>query len=245
MKKLLGASLLIASGTIFAFAHGNTDERNGHKRDVEHRHHDYKYLESKTLSMDTSAFKQFVIEAGAGSLKVVGGDNSEITVIADVFKKSDDTDYCLSLEKFNNDTIELAANTCKKSMSSDTLIDLEVKLPASLLTRIKDSSGSLRTENASIILIEDSSGSIKVTDNHVSLSIEDGSGSITVANVKGDLSIEDGSGSISIEHVAGHVTIDDGSGSITVNDAEKFTLIDDGSGSVSLNNIKNNGYSGY
>ncbi|WP_448547669.1 hypothetical protein [Thalassotalea fusca] len=239
MKKLLGVSLLIASGTIFAFAHDNSDERNGHKKHIEHRHHDYNYVESKTLSMDASAFKQFVIEAGAGSLNIIGSDQTDITVTADVFKKSDDTDYCLSLEAHNKEVIELAANTCEqKSMVADTLIDLEVKVPSSMLTKVTDSSGSLRIENASIVSIKDGSGSIKVARNHSSLTIDDGSGSITIANVNGDLSIEDGSGSISIEHVVGHVTIDDGSGSISVNDATKFTLIDDSSGSVSLRNIK-------
>ena len=229
MKKLLGTSLLLVSGAIFAFDHdGNKSSK---------RHGDYTHITSKTLSLAADDLSQFIIAAGAGSLKVVGSERDDIVVLADVYSKSGDSEYCLSLEKESSNIAELAANTCNMNFNTQMLIDLEVKVPHSLLTKIKDSSGSITIEGASVKSIKDGSGSIRIEDNRVSLKIDDGSGSISITDVEGDLDIEDGSGSINVKRVAGHVTIDDGSGSISVTSADKFTLIDDGSGSVNLTDV--------
>lgn len=200
-----------------------------------HSSDDYDHVETKSLSLQAANLSCFVVEAGAGSLQVVGTSGSLIDVEAEIYQKEKGSSYCLTLKESNNKQAELTANTCHSN--NDTRVDLTIKLPYSLLTKITDGSGSINIKDASIQSIVDGSGSIKVANNKVSLTINDGSGSIKVNNLDGDISINDGSGSIKVDSVTGGVSVADGSGSISVSNAGNFKLISDGSGSVNLENV--------
>ncbi|WP_448552363.1 hypothetical protein [Thalassotalea montiporae] len=196
---------------------------------------DYEYVETKRLTIDASALEHFEIDAGAGSLIVIGDQVDDINVSAEIYQVDAGEEYCLSLDYANSDKqrAQLAANNCR----SDTRIDVTVTLPAQLVTEIKDGSGRMVIDNASVSKIEDGSGSIKTTNNHTALAIEDGSGSIDIELIDGDVRIDDGSGSIHVSDVTGQVTVRDGSGSINVSNATSFNLLSDGSGSVNLSNV--------
>ena len=195
---------------------------------------DYELVETKSLTLDAANLEQFRIDAGAGSLVLVGEEGDEISVTAEVYQRSASNDYCLSLEYTKGEEQAfLAANNC----NSDTRIDVTVTLPARLKTVIQDSSGSINIDNTSVISIEDGSGSIEVNNNHTGLKVADGSGSIDITQVAGDIRIDDGSGSIHVTNAQGEVTVADGSGSININNARSFNLISDGSGSVNLSNV--------
>jgi len=222
VKYSLFISLILASGSLFA--HDNYN-------------HDFKKVDVKSMSLPVSGFEQFIIKVGSGSLKILGSEQDTIEITADIYQKEPGKQYCLTLEpSINNANIALLkANTCFDN--NNTRIDLSIRLPKSLITRITDGSGSIEIDDASIQSIDDGSGKIEIVNNRTSLTINDGSGSIEVTNNIGDVVIEDGSGSIDIDDVTGNVSIDDGSGSITVKNAQKFTLVSDGSGSVNLENV--------
>ncbi|KZN40961.1 hypothetical protein [Pseudoalteromonas luteoviolacea] len=216
---------------------------------------DYEFVKSETLSLSTQEITRLKIDAGAGSLSLVGTDTNEINVKADIYQSEASSDYCLDLQG-KGSVAKLQANVCHMK-NNHTLIHLTVSLPRALVTKIKDGSGSIKARDVSIEFIDDGSGSIEIRDNLTSLEIEDGSGTIELMGVKGalkvddgsgkllaediegDVMVEDGSGNVVIENVTGKVSVDDGSGNITVTNAEAFELLDDGSGKVKLYDIKN------
>ena len=198
---------------------------------------DYQKIETKLLDLSSENLSSFAIDAGAGSLTVIGNNSNLIEVSADIFQKEAGESYCLSLDtKGSSKSVALLrANTCHSN--NGTRIDLTVSLPESLMTKITDGSGSIHVSNSSVEYINDGSGSINVEDNKVSLTVKDGSGSMHITNLAGDVSINDGSGSITLNTISGHVEVDDGSGSINVNNAKSFKLNSDGSGGVELSNV--------
>lgn len=221
MKAAIAIFSLLTSGALLAHYWSN----------------DYDKIETKSLSMSSANLSSFAIEAGAGSLTVIGGSSNEIDVTAEIFQKNGGEKYCLSLEENNKkDAAILKANTCHND--NGTRIDLTVRLPESLMTEITDGSGSIHINSASVENINDGSGSINIEDNKASLTLNDGSGSIHIVQLAGDVSIHDGSGSITLIGISGDVEVSDGSGSINVEDANSFTLVNDGSGSVNLSNVK-------
>lgn len=193
------------------------------------------FVETKQLTLAASSLERLEIDAGAGSLALTGGDFNVISVTADIYQAEQGAKYCLSLDylKENAKVAQLAANNCR----GDARIDITITLPRELITEINDNAGRIEINNASVTVIEDGSGSIKIKNNHTVLDIKDGSGSIDVTLIEGDVRIEDGSGSIQVSDVAGLVTIKDGSGSIHVSNAGGFNLLSDGSGSVNLSNV--------
>lgn len=213
---------------------------------------DYEKVGTKSLSLEAATLNRLSIEAGAGSLKVIGGEQEDIKVSAEIYQKDLGANYCLSLEE-DDSKAKLIANTCHSN--NEMLIHLTVNVPQTLLTKIKDSSGFIEINNASVDYIKDSSGYIEISTNHSALTVKDGSGAISINDNQGDvtihdgsgaieigtiagnISVNDGSGKISIDSVTGDVEVEDGSGSISVSNANSFKLISDGSGKVSLNNV--------
>lgn len=207
------------------------------------------YEEVRELDVDASGASEFFIDAGAGSLTVVGnGNTSDIQVTATIHVDTSDDARAqeiigerltLSLDR-DGDRIEL------KSYFEDGMwgngsggIKLEVVMPQGLALRVDDGSGSIVIEDTEgDVEVEDGSGSLKIF-NAGSIDIDDGSGSILVEGASGDVSIIDGSGSITVSEVGGSVTIDDGSGSINIDDVEKDVIIEeDGSGGLNVRNVR-------
>ncbi|MBQ4811210.1 hypothetical protein J8M20_07675 [Pseudoalteromonas luteoviolacea] len=215
---------------------------------------DFKFVKSSVVSLPVEDVKRFKIDAGAGSLSIIGTDTDEIQVKADIYQSEGSSDYCLGLEE-NSGFAELKANVCHTG-ANYTLVHLSITLPSELLTDIKDGSGSIKAHDVSIgsiddesgsialhgnltaLQIEDGSGKIEVLGNKGKVLIEDGSGKIYVENVEGDVKVKDGSGNVVIENVSGKVAVQDGSGNITVRGADAFRLLGDGSGNVKLYDVK-------
>ncbi|KZN44927.1 hypothetical protein [Pseudoalteromonas luteoviolacea] len=215
---------------------------------------DYEFVKSEMLSLSTKEVTRLKIDAGAGSLSLVGTDTDEVSVKADIYQSEESSDYCLNLVE-KGGTAKLQANVCH-TRNNYTLIHLTVSLPSTLMTKIKDGSGSIKARDASISFIDDGSGSIEVRDNITALEVEDGSGKIELVGIQGALTVDDssgklraediegnvvvkdGSGNIVIENVTGKVSVDDGSGNVTVRNAGAFELLGDDSGNVKLYDIK-------
>ena len=209
------------------------------------------YEEVRELSVDTRGIDMLDVDAGAGSLDIVGvAGTNEITVTATIYvpgrnderaRKKIEEDMTLSLEK-DSDTAILKAyfDNGAWSFGDSPYIALEIRVPESLHLVVDDGSGSVEVSNVKgDISMDDGSGSLVMTDVGGNVGIDDGSGSIRIRNVGGDLTINDGSGSIDVRGVAGSVVIDDGSGSIDVSDVEEdLIIVDDGSGGVDYSNIR-------
>ena len=208
------------------------------------------YEEVRELSLDYRGIDVVSIEAGAGSLEIVGVSGAtEILVTATIrvperdaakARKKIESDMILTLEK-DSDKAVLKADF-EQGMwrwGDSPSIELEVRMPEGLHLLVDDGSGSIDVSNVrGDITLDDGSGSIEMKDVGGNIKIDDGSGSISVAGAGGDVSINDGSGSIKVRGVAGSVIVDDGSGSIDVSDVEKdFIVVDDGSGGIDFSNI--------
>lgn len=210
------------------------------------------YEEVRELTLDSRGIDTLKIDAGAGSMDVVGVPGmTQITVVATIQVTGNDddrarekieSDMILSLEK-DSDTAELNAwfesSGWNWGSGDSPRISLEVRMPEGLHLDVDDGSGSIEIENIrGDITLEDGSGSLTMKDVGGVVEIDDGSGSISVTGVGGDIFINDGSGSIKVKGVAGSVTIDDGSGSIDVSDVEEdLIIVDDGSGGLDFSNI--------
>ena len=210
------------------------------------------YEETRELSLDTRGVDTLEIDAGAGSLDVVGvPDATAITVLAMIEIDTNDDDEAretieekmvLVLEK-DSDVATLDAyfedGGWNWGRGDSPRISLQVQMPEGMHLNVDDGSGSIEIENVrGDVVMDDGSGSLSMKGVGGEVRIEDGSGSITVSDVGGNLSINDGSGSITVDGVAGSVTVDDGSGSIDVSDVEEdLIIVDDGSGGLNFSNI--------
>ncbi len=208
------------------------------------------FREERILELAAQGISGIEIESHAGSLEVTGRSDSDkisVTAIIDVPGHSDEqakkliaNDLILTLEQKGDMAILKGFfEEGNWDWGDSPHVRLEVSIPDTFTLKIDDSSGSITVSDVfGDIDIDDTSGSITMDDVGGTIVIVDSSGSISVRSAGGSISIEDGSGSIKIRDVAGSVTIDDGSGSISVKNVEQdLIILSDGSGSVKYANI--------
>lgn len=217
--------------------------------------------EVKTLNHNISVNETFIVEAGAGNLKIVAGAADTVNVTAEIYQYEAHDNYCLSL-KPSASSLKLKSGNCDHQNNNystneyQTRINLIVQVPSSIALDISDGSGAIDIDgilsahindgSGEIVIknvqggltINDGSGGITLTNIADEITINDGSGGIQVADVGSNIEINDGSGSIEVAQVKGHVSISDGSGSISVDGAESFKLVNDGSGGVDVKNVR-------
>lgn len=208
------------------------------------------FQEERNLELAAQGISGIEIESHAGSLEVTGRSSSDkisVMAIIDVPGHSDEqakkliaNDLTLTLEQTGDKAILKGFfEEGNWDWGDSPHVRLEVSIPDRFTLKVDDSSGSITVSDVfGDIDIDDGSGSITMDDVGGTIVIVDSSGSISVRNAGGSISIEDGSGSIKIRDVAGSVTIDDGSGSISVKNVEQdLIILSDGSGSVKYANI--------
>lgn len=138
-------------------------------------------------------------------------------------------------------------------------MDIDLRIPADLQTKVKDSSGDIVIRGVSVNRVDDSSGNIHIDHNKTSLEIRDSSGNMEIRDLQGDLEITDSSGNIHVRNVigavriprdssgkidiktvTGNVTVErDGSGDIDIQDVQSDVEIgSDGSGGIKIRDIK-------
>jgi DUF4097 and DUF4098 domain-containing protein YvlB len=207
------------------------------------------YQEVRELTLASGGVDTLSIDAGAGSMDVVGvAGASEITVTAtiEVPGRNDDkarerieSNMVLSLEQDNDKARLKAWFENGWGWGDSPYIQLQVSMPADMNLEIDDGSGSIDIANVrGNVAVDDGSGSLTMDGVGGAVEIDDGSGSITVREAGGDVYINDGSGSIDVRGVTGSVTVDDGSGSIDVSDVdEDLIIVDDGSGGLDFSDI--------
>ena len=208
------------------------------------------YEEVRELTLDTQGIDALNIDAGAGSLHVVGlSGSSKITVTATI--NASDISDAKALEKIEHKvvlTLEQDGSTADLKAHFHNgffgwrrrrSIDLEVHLPEGLRLAIKDGTGSIEVENVrGDLSVIDGTGSIALNKIAGNVKIKDGTGSITVSGVGGDISVRDGTGDIKISEVTGSVTVNDGTGDIDVTDVGKnLIIVNSGTGGFRYSNI--------
>lgn len=192
----------------------------------------------ETLSISAEGLNTFKIDAGAGSLEIIGVDSENLINVTAEIITTDDRDYTLSLESKGSSAYLVAEhhNTSGSWYGSSPYINLTVTMPKDMLLDVKDGSGFIKIENiARDVIIDDGSGFMEIASVGGDLTVDDGSGYITIDGVNGAVDIDDGSGALSVENVDGNVEIEDGSGELTVYDVGGAVTIDDGSGGIDVN----------
>jgi len=207
------------------------------------------YEEVREFEIEAAGVSDFFIDAGAGSMTVIGvanADSIRVTATIQVDESNDDKArefiekrLTLSLERTGDRAVLQSFFKNGDWGSADGSVALEVVMPAGIPLRVDDGSGSIVIEDINAdVEVDDGSGSLKIY-NVAAVDIDDGSGSINIKGASGDVNIVDGSGSITVSNVGGTVTIDDGSGSINISDVEKDLIIkEDGSGGLSVSNVR-------
>lgn len=211
------------------------------------------YEEVRELLLDTEGLESLSINAGAGSLVVIGEPGSgEIRVKATIqlpraneakALRKMEKDMLLSLERFGaKATLVGSFRHGIWSFGKGPTIHLEVRMPEGLSLAVKDGTGSVTIESVrGDLYVHDGTGSISLTGVGGNVEIEDGTGSITVIGVGGDIWIDDGTGDIEVRNVAGSVTVDDGTGNIDVSDVDKdLIIVNSGTGGANYSNVKGN-----
>lgn len=207
------------------------------------------YVEVRDFNLDAGSISELEIDAGAGSLDVVGDTGVDAIVVkATITVPGKDEERALEIiERDMTLTLEQTGDRAVLqsyfesgmfSWGDSPSIELEVQVPERLSLLVDDGSGSIDVRGVhGSIGLDDGSGSISLVDVGA-VEIDDGSGSIKIEEVGGDVRIVDGSGSIVIRQVNGSVRVDDGSGSINVSDVSNDLIVeDDGSGGVSFARI--------
>lgn len=211
--------------------------------------------------LDAGAVSGVLIEAGAGSLEIVGGDAVALRVRGTICASDEEMAASSRLileERRGAAWIETDLPEGGGWPGGYARMDLVVEMPRSLSVDIRDGSGGMVVRSIAAVHVDDGSGEVRIEDiegavevedgsgevwitGAGSVDVDDGSGSVEIVDVRGNVRIvEDGSGEIQIRDVAGDVTIDqDGSGSIdVVRVGGDFVLEDDGSGSVTYSEVQ-------
>jgi len=204
-----------------------------------------KFEDELSISMPVGAGDALRLNAGSGSLEIIGVDGlREVRAVARA---------CASHEEFLED-LDLTAEMDGSELVMEThhpdfsgmrgwgnryaRLDLRIEVPEGMVADIEDSSGEMILEGLGALNIQDSSGEIEAHRILGSVRIDDSSGEIGLWDVTGDVEIDDGSGEIEISGVSGMVTIDDNSGEINVKDVEgSVRVIRDGSGSIEVDGV--------
>ena len=208
---------------------------------------DCDYEKSLDINLATGSADNFVLDAGAGSLTIMGVKGlEEVQIKAQACASSENILEDISLIEGNRGK-SITLRTKTPDLNSWTgnryaFIDLQIQMPASMAAEVDDGSGSLEIENIAAVTLDDGSGSLEIRHISGNVSVEDGSGSIDIADIGGTLELEDGSGEINIDGVEGSVLIDeDGSGSIEIANVSRDVQIDeDGSGEIRVTDVGGN-----
>ena len=199
------------------------------------------YHSQQELIIDAQMLNAFDVEAGAGSLVILGSDHAtEITVVADIYAENRDADdYELTLTQSGKSAILVAKISTSGFWQGDSPhIDIKVTMPSHLMLKVDDGSGAINIDNINAaVAVKDGSGELTIKGITSDLDINDGSGGLYISQVIGNLTIVDGSGEIEINDLDGNLDIDDGSGSIYVKGVSGNAVFEDGSGDLTLRKI--------
>ncbi len=203
-----------------------------------------RYEAQRDLTLSAGPGDAFRLEAGSGSLEVMGvAGLDEIRVVARACASEEGYLEDLRVSS-RRDGAEIFVETHYPDVgrwswtNGYARLDLRIQVPEGMVADIRDSSGEMRIEHLGSLRIQDGSGGMEVFSIQGDVLIDDNSGEILLRDVTGDVEIDDGSGEMHLEGIGGTVTLRDGSGEIDVLDVEgTVRVIRDGSGSINVDGV--------
>lgn len=203
-----------------------------------------RYEAERSLSVSASSEDILRLDAGSGSLEVMGvAGLTEIRAMARACASDEDylDDLRLTSDRRGN---EVFIDTHYPDVGGFgwgnryARLDLRIEVPEAMGAEILDSSGELRVGNLGALRVDDSSGEMEIFSIQGDVFIDDGSGEIALWDVTGDVEIDDGSGEMTLEGIGGMLVLRDGSGEIEIRDVEgTVRVLDDGSGDIKVDGV--------
>jgi hypothetical protein len=196
----------------------------------------------RSATVDARSARLLIVQAGAGSLKIVGKPGLN-NVVARGRACASSAEALQQIELHGrrdggNVIIEANVSDSNKNWRDQDYrymrLDIVLEVPARIATEIHDGSGGMDLSNLGATEIKDGSGDIVADNLNGDVDINDGSGGIRLVDVAGRVKIEDGSGEISLRNVGGMIDIQDGSGEIDIRTARNSVRISDSSGSIDV-----------
>lgn len=200
-----------------------------------------RYEETRSLTVPVRSGQDLRLDAGSGSLDVVGVPGlTEIRAEARACASHEDL-----LDELDLTWEERGSSLLVETHYPDrgwsgwgnryARLDLTVEVPEGMAAEIRDGSGEMHVRGVGELVIDDGSGEMEIQDVRGSVRIDDGSGEIDLWDVTGDVEIDDGSGEIDMEGIGGEVRIADNSGEIDIREVERTVrILRDGSGSIDV-----------
>lgn len=197
--------------------------------------------------VDAKGVEKVVIRAGAGDLKVVGRSNAtriEARGVACAGKQEllDQTQVSVRREGntvYVETTLPQDDDNWSWGDRNYAYMDIGIALPANLPVDAIDSSGDAVFEDLKSLVLQDSSGDLRVRRISDLADVGDSSGDLEIENV-GSARVRDSSGDIEIGHVRGEARIvSDSSGDIRMVDVGGNAVIEsDSSGGIRIEDVK-------
>ena len=200
----------------------------------------------RDATVELSGATRLRVRARAGSLRIVGEKGlKQVVVHGRAFASDREMLESIRLRTDRSgDTIRVDAELPERTRSwsfgdSCAGLDLEIRVPESLLADVDDSSGDAEVSGVAALQIEDASGGLRIHDIAGEVRVRDRSGDIEIERVGSVVVDDDGSGGIEIRDVKGSVTIrEDGSGSIGIRGVGGSVSIGEtGSGGVRVTDV--------
>ena len=206
-----------------------------------------KFRADRAGGVDAKGVEKVVIRAGAGDLKVVGRSNAiriEARGVACAGKQEMLDASQISVRREGNVVyVETALPQNESGFSwgnnDYAYIDIGVALPSGLPVDAIDSSGDATLEDLKSLVMQDSSGDLRLTRIAGAIELTDSSGDLRIEHA-GSVQLRDSSGDIEIEEVTANVDVQlDSSGDIEINDVDGSVVIEqDSSGSIRVEDVK-------
>lgn len=202
-----------------------------------------KYEREIDRVVDLKGLDNIAVEAGAGSLEIVGGRRDDVRIKAKLC--ADDEQDLAKMDvvaKFTNGKVLFDTRYPERSgwaNYSTATIDLELVVPSNSKLDVQDSSGEAQIEGVAQLDIVDSSGRLEIKDIEGDVTVIDSSGALEIENVAGDVNLTDSSGGIYVSKVAGSMVVEvDSSGEIEAREIGKDVLIKiDSSGAIDVRDV--------
>lgn len=229
MKSQLLGMVLLAGTAAWAYA-ANPGHDGGHIIQDRCRH-----SRQIAVNMDAKDLQRLVLNARAGSLRVMGGDGSTIRARGTVCASDKDlADAAMLRSDHGQGTARVDVDLPSTHGREYVRMDLVVEMPRGLALRLGDSSGDLTVDDVAAATVADNSGGLRITKVAGDVDVDDGSGDIEITDVTGNVRVHDSSGDIHIRQVHGDVTIPrDGSGDIRIANVDRNVVVQsDGSGDI-------------
>jgi hypothetical protein len=200
------------------------------------------HARSQEARLDAGDLERLSVEAGSGSLRVVGRADLDEVVVRSMMCASSERLLEQLVSTLTREGGEAVVDTDYPRSSGFgnryARIDLEIDVPLGMDADIIDASGALYVGGTGDTEVTDGSGEIEAQGVSGSLTVRDGSGEIRVADIGGDVEIIDGSGEIHLTTVGGDVSLTDGSGPIEISEVSGSVHVRaDGSGSIEVADV--------